>query len=48
MNPSLPATPAFVLDGSVVMAWFFADEQDPYADAVALTLPNTAAVVPSL
>ena len=25
----------FVLDGSVTLAWYFQDEADPYADAVA-------------
>ena len=40
--------PAFVLDGSVALAWYFADEQDAYADAVGLALPGTAAVVPAL
>jgi predicted nucleic acid-binding protein len=38
----------FVLDCSIVFAWYFADESDPYADAVALALPGAVAVVPSL
>lgn len=38
----------FVLDCSIVFAWFFADESDPYADAVAAALPGIVAVVPSL
>jgi predicted nucleic acid-binding protein len=39
---------AFVLDGSVALAWCFSDEADPYADAVARTLPATVAVVPAI
>ncbi len=38
----------FVLDCSVVLAWYFADETDRYADAVAAALPNATALVPSL
>jgi predicted nucleic acid-binding protein len=41
-------TPAFVLDCSVALAWFFADERSAYADAVLLRLPSAAAVVPAL
>lgn len=41
------ATP-FVLDCSIVLAWYFMDEKDPYADAVAAGLPNSTALVPSL
>src|SRR3982751_6806584 len=37
-----------VLDGSLTLAWYFADEADPYADAVARGLPTREAVVPSL
>ena len=48
MTPTPLPGPAFVLDGSVVFAWHFADEQDDYADAVAAALPTTPAVVPSL
>src|SRR3954447_3585719 len=40
--------PRFVLDGSVVLAWYFADESDPFADAVAASLAGATAVVPSL
>src|SRR5438045_3620124 len=40
--------PRFVLDCSVVLAWYFADESDPFADAVAASLPGATAVVPSL
>jgi hypothetical protein len=38
----------FVLDCSVVLAWYFADEADRYADAVATALPDAVALVPSL
>jgi predicted nucleic acid-binding protein len=40
--------PRFVLDCSVVLAWYFADESDPFADAVATSLARGTAVVPSL
>ncbi len=40
--------PRLVLDCSVVFAWYFADEAGPYADAVALALAKSVAVVPSL
>lgn len=47
---SKPAAPAsrFVLDSSVVFAWFFADESNDYADAVATSLIKSAALVPAL
>jgi predicted nucleic acid-binding protein len=38
----------FVLDGSVTLAWYFADEKDAYADGVAATLPASPPVVPAL
>ena len=38
----------FVLDGSVTMAWYFADESNPYADSVLSALEHGRAVVPSL
>ena len=38
----------FVLDGSVTMAWFFADESNAYADAVLTDLESARALVPSL
>ncbi|ODT99174.1 MAG: DNA-binding protein [Planctomycetes bacterium SCN 63-9] len=38
----------FVLDGSVTMAWYFADESNDYADAVLTDLEAGRAVVPSL
>ena len=36
----------FVLDGSLALAWYFRDEADPYADAVAARFPAARAVVP--
>ena len=39
---------AFVLDGSVTMAWFFKDEMNDYADSVRDSLDHARAVVPSL
>ena len=39
---------AFVLDGSVTMAWYFVDELNPYADSVLSDLESGRAVVPSL
>jgi predicted nucleic acid-binding protein len=48
-RPRKPAPPKrFVLDRSVVLAWYFADESDPYADAVARSMKKAAAVVPAL
>lgn len=38
----------FVLDGSVTMAWYFADEVNDYANAVRESLDERQAVVPSL
>ncbi len=37
---------SFVLDCSVVLAWYFADETDTYADAVAISLSHAEALVP--
>ena len=37
-----------VLDCSVAMAWYFADEADEYADAVARSLSMRRAIVPVL
>ncbi len=37
----------FVLDGSVTMAWYFADESNVYADAVLSDLESARALVPS-
>jgi predicted nucleic acid-binding protein len=39
---------AFVLDGSVSLAWYFKDEASPYADAVASRFPEMTAVVPPI
>ena len=39
---------AFILDGSVALAWCFADEADSYADAIAKRFPDIEAVVPAL
>jgi len=39
---------SFVVDNSVVMAWCFNDQADPYADAVLERLEETSATVPSL
>jgi predicted nucleic acid-binding protein len=41
-------TDRLVLDGSLALAWYFADEANPYADAVAKGLATREAVVPSL
>jgi predicted nucleic acid-binding protein len=38
----------FVLDGSVTMAWYFADETNAYADSVLSDLESARALVPSL
>jgi predicted nucleic acid-binding protein len=38
----------FVLDCSIALAWFFADEANDYADAVASALPTAVVIVPSL
>jgi predicted nucleic acid-binding protein len=46
-SPSFP--PAhFVIDSSIVAAWYFDDESDGYADAVAASLASAIAVVPSI
>lgn len=41
-------TERLVLDGSLTLAWYFSDEVDPYADAVAKGLASREALVPSL
>ena len=41
-------TDKFVLDSSVTLAWYFADEADPYANAVAGQLPTARAIVPGI
>ncbi|HEX5272293.1 MAG TPA: type II toxin-antitoxin system VapC family toxin [Gemmataceae bacterium] len=38
----------FVLDCSVALSWYFADEANRYADDVAALFPNAEAVVPAL
>jgi len=39
---------AFVLDGSIALAWFFEDEADAYAESVEDALTSAVAVVPAL
>jgi predicted nucleic acid-binding protein len=41
-----PGIAEFVLDGSLALAWYFKDEADPYADAVAARFPSARALVP--
>ncbi len=41
-------TRAFVLDGSVTLAWAFEDETDAYAEAAADSLAGGTGVVPAL
>ena len=43
-----PKAEAFVLDGSVTLAWYFKDEANPYADAIASRFPDVQAVVPAI
>lgn len=47
-SPAKSPPPRFVLDCSVVLAWYFADESDPYADAVVAALTKSTPVVPTL
>ena len=42
------AAESFILDGSVSLAWYFKDEADPYADAIATRFPGVQAVVPTI
>jgi predicted nucleic acid-binding protein len=44
----MSATDRLVLDSSIALAWCFADEKDPYADAIAASFPAVEATVPSL
>jgi predicted nucleic acid-binding protein len=37
-----------ILDASVALAWFFKDEADPYADALARRLPTVEVIVPTI
>jgi predicted nucleic acid-binding protein len=39
---------AILLDGSVALAWYFKDEANSYADAVANRFPSIRAVVPAI
>ena len=39
---------AFVLDASTTLAWYFRDEADSYADAVARRIPTIDAIVPAI
>lgn len=43
-----PKEMEFVLDGSVTMAWYFADESNAYADSVLTKLGTARAFVPAL
>jgi predicted nucleic acid-binding protein len=44
----MSATDRLVLDSSIALAWCFADEKDPYADAIAASFPALEATVPNL
>lgn len=44
----MPKNDQFVLDGSVTLAWFFADEADPYANSIAASLPGAQVFVPTI
>jgi len=44
----MSATGRLVLDSSIALAWCFADEKDPYADAIAASFPALEATVPGL
>lgn len=41
-----PAVEEFVLDCSIVFAWYFADESNEYADAIARSLTRSRPIVP--
>lgn len=43
----MTVTDRLVLDSSIAIAWCFADEKDPYADAIAARLAGIEAHVPS-
>lgn len=45
-KPKGPKGEAFVLDSAVTLAWYFKDEANAYADAVAARFPGVQAVVP--
>jgi hypothetical protein len=38
----------FVLDDSICLAWYFRDEANPHADAVAARFPDVQAIVPAI
>ncbi|HKI31242.1 MAG TPA: type II toxin-antitoxin system VapC family toxin [Gemmataceae bacterium] len=40
--------PRFVLDCSVTLSWYFADEANAYADAIAALFPRVEVFVPAL
>jgi len=42
------APAAFVIDGSIALSWFFADEANENADLVAAALAESTALVPAL
>ncbi|MEX2121564.1 MAG: type II toxin-antitoxin system VapC family toxin [Pirellulales bacterium] len=44
----MTAKERYVLDGSVALAWCFADEADSYATAIAKRFPNAEALVPAI
>ena len=44
----MTSPPGFVLDGSIALAWYFADEADAYADEVGRQLPAVEAIVPTI
>ena len=43
-----PGSAEFVLDGSIALAWYFKDEANRYADAVAARFPLARAAVPQI
>ena len=45
-NRRKPGATEFVLDSSLTLAWYFQDQADPYADAVAARFPAARATVP--
>src|SRR5262245_30487832 len=42
------SSPGFVLDSSITLAWYFADEANAYADEVGRQLPAVEAIVPTI
>jgi predicted nucleic acid-binding protein len=47
-KPAKKIVDAFVLDASITLAWYFQDEADDYADAIARKFPAVEALVPSI